>query len=211
MATRFWAILGKKLIEVDDPDPVFDRLMAAGAGVRVTNPLGRNPLRYATRNHKKLLVMDDAVWIGGINFSDHNFAWHDMMLRIEHAPIADWLAAQFDADWSGNVATAGEGIAGIDLLSLDGSGNEAGFAPLLEMFAGARRSIEVISAYPTFPFVDAMAEAARAGAKVTIYTPRPNNKPVIRDWSGPHQTGQAAWVADCAAMNSRGERMRKPL
>jgi len=168
--------------EAAESRAMFDRLMAAGAGVRVTNPLGRNPLRYATRNHKKLLVMDDAVWIGGINFSDHNFAWHDMMLRIEHAPIADWLAAQFDADWSGNVATAGEGIAGIDLLSLDGSGNEAGFAPLLEMFAGARRSIEVISAYPTFPFVDAMAQAARAGARVTIYTPRPNNKPVIRDY-----------------------------
>jgi putative transposase len=29
-------------------------------------------------------------------------------------------------------------------------------------------------------------------------------------WSGPHQTGQAAWLADCRAMNSRGERMRKP-
>ena len=29
-------------------------------------------------------------------------------------------------------------------------------------------------------------------------------------WSGPHQTGQAAWFADCRAMNSRGERMRKP-
>ncbi|CAH1670117.1 ABC-F family ATP-binding cassette domain-containing protein [Hyphomicrobiales bacterium] len=28
VATRFWVILGKKLIEVDDPDPVFDRLMA---------------------------------------------------------------------------------------------------------------------------------------------------------------------------------------
>jgi len=30
-------------------------------------------------------------------------------------------------------------------------------------------------------------------------------------WSYPHQTGQSAWVADCAAMNSRGERIRKPL
>jgi len=28
VATRVWVITGKKLIEVDDPDPVFDRLMA---------------------------------------------------------------------------------------------------------------------------------------------------------------------------------------
>lgn len=34
---------------------------------------------------------------------------------------------------------------------------------------------------------------------------------LVWSWSCSHQTGQAAWVADCAAMNSRGERMRKPL
>ncbi|HEY5794920.1 MAG TPA: ABC transporter ATP-binding protein, partial [Bosea sp. (in: a-proteobacteria)] len=28
VATRIWVISGKRLIEVDDPDPVFDRLMA---------------------------------------------------------------------------------------------------------------------------------------------------------------------------------------
>ena len=161
---------------------MFDGLIAAGAGLRLSNPMGRNPLRYATRNHKKLLVMDDAVWLGGINFSDHNFAWHDMMLRIEHPAIADWLAAEFARDWSGEVATSSGSLAGVDLLSLDGSDNPRAFAPLLDAFANARHSIEVISAYTTFPFVEAMAAAARRGAKVTIHTPRPNNKPVIRDY-----------------------------
>ncbi|MGO4284254.1 ATP-binding cassette domain-containing protein, partial [Bosea sp. TAB14] len=28
VATRIWVISGRKLVEVDDPDPVFDRLMA---------------------------------------------------------------------------------------------------------------------------------------------------------------------------------------
>jgi len=28
VATRIWVIDGKRLVEVDDPDPVFDRLMA---------------------------------------------------------------------------------------------------------------------------------------------------------------------------------------
>jgi ATPase subunit of ABC transporter with duplicated ATPase domains len=28
VATRIWVITGKKLVEVDDPDPVFDRLMS---------------------------------------------------------------------------------------------------------------------------------------------------------------------------------------
>lgn len=161
---------------------MLDGLQASGAGVRLTNPVGRNPLRYATRNHKKLLVIDDATWIGGINFSDHNFAWHDMMVRIEHPAVADWAAAEFGRDWSGQTATSGAALAGIDLLSLDGSANEAGFATLLNLFAGASRSIEVVSAYPTFPFVDALAQVAGRGVPVRLYTPRPNNKPVIRDY-----------------------------
>jgi hypothetical protein len=27
VATRIWLITGKRLVEVDDPEPVFDRLM----------------------------------------------------------------------------------------------------------------------------------------------------------------------------------------
>lgn len=161
---------------------MFDQLIASGAGLRITNPIGSNPLRYATRNHKKLLVMDDVAWLGGINFSDHNFAWHDMMLRIEHPGIADWLAQEFARDWSGQIASTAAAIAGLELLSLSGADNAALFAPLLASFACARQSIEVVSAYPTFPFVEAMAQAAQRGAAVTLYTPRPNNKPIIRDY-----------------------------
>lgn len=161
---------------------LFDALVESGAGLRLTNPIGRNLLRYAVRNHKKLLVIDDVVWIGGINFSDHNFAWHDMMVRIECAAVAGWLTAAFDADWHGRPVTRGETVGGIDLLSLDGTANEAGFAPLLARVAAARHSIEVVSAYPTFPFVDALAAAAARGVAVRLYTPRPNNKPVIRDY-----------------------------
>ncbi len=161
---------------------MFDALAGSGAGLRLTNPVGRNPLRYATRNHKKLLVIDDAAWIGGINFSDHNFAWHDMMVRIADPAVADWLASEFDRDWSGTTANAAATIGGVKLLSLDGSANEAGFAPVLDLIGQARQSIEVVSAYPTFPFVDALAAAARRGLAVQLYTPRPNNKPVIRDY-----------------------------
>jgi cardiolipin synthase len=161
---------------------MFDGLTGSGAGLRITNPVGNNPLRYATRNHKKLLVIDDVAWIGGVNFSDHNFAWHDMMVRIADPAVADWLAAEFARDWSGQTATSSATVSGIDLLSLDGNANEAGFGPLLAMLAAASSSIEVVSAYPTFPFVDALAAAAGRGLAVTLYTPRPNNKPIIRDY-----------------------------
>ena len=161
---------------------MFDAMQSSGARLRMTNPIGMNPIAYATRNHKKLLVMDGVAWIGGINFSDHNFAWHDMMLRIEDVAVANWLAGEFERDWQGNPHAAYGQFDDIELLSLPGNGNEAEFEVLLRQIAGAQKSIEVISAYPTFPFVTAMADAAARGVPVTLYTPRPNNKPIIRDY-----------------------------
>jgi cardiolipin synthase A/B len=162
---------------------MFDALQLGGARLRFTNPVGRNPLNYPLRNHKKLIVTDGVAWIGGINFSDHNFAWHDMMLRIEDDAVADWLAESFDADWQGKPQNSACAIGGaLQVLNLDGKSNAAAFAPLLDLFGAATRSIEVVSAYPTFPFVDALAATAKRGVPVTLYTPRANNKPIIRDY-----------------------------
>jgi hypothetical protein len=63
-------------------------------------------------------------------------------------------------------------------------------------------------ANPTPPFLLTLAQMRR----LSPHFPLSHGIPRVDDrWSCPHQTGQAAWVADCAAMNSRGERMRKPL
>ncbi len=161
---------------------MFERLVASGAGVRVTNPVGRNPAAYATRNHKKLLVIDDAVWIGGINFSDHNFAWHDMMVRIDDAAVADFCAGTFEADWAGQCSAVSAWFPGVSLTMVDGVGNAALLQPVIDRLAGARRSIEMIGAYVTFPFVDAMAAAAARGVAVTLYTPARSNKGLVQDY-----------------------------
>lgn len=161
---------------------MFDRLVAGGVRVRVTNPVGLNPARYAIRNHKKLIVADDVAYIGGINFSDHNFAWHDLMLRIANADAAAFLAADFDATWHSKPAASRTDIGGLRLIALDGRTNADGFADLFSAIASARETIELISAYPTFPFVDALGDAAARGVSVEIFTPRPNNKPMVRSY-----------------------------
>ncbi len=170
--------------EAADTCAMFGDMAAGGVGVRITNPVLGHPLRYPLRNHKKLLVLDDIAYIGGINFSDHNFAWHDLMLRIEGAAVAEWLAADFAADWAGQPTAAQATFGTMELISFDGDGarNAALFEPLLDMVRGARRSVEMVSAYPTMPFVAAFAAAARNGARATIYTPAPSNKPVVRDY-----------------------------
>jgi cardiolipin synthase len=61
---------------------MFAELRAGGVEIQFTNAYGITPRRLLSRNHKKLIVIDDrAAYIGGINFSEHNAAWHDMMIR----------------------------------------------------------------------------------------------------------------------------------
>ncbi|MGJ3628744.1 phospholipase D-like domain-containing protein [Sphingomonas sp. MMS24-JH45] len=157
--------------EARDTKAMFDALVARGVGVRVTNPIGRNPARYAVRNHKKLIVADDVAYIGGINFSDHNFAWHDMIIRIAVPQAVDFLAADFDATWAGRPTPSQARFGAVTPTALDGRDNTRGFAGTLAAIAGARASIDMVSAYPTFPFVDALATAARRGVRVRLVHP----------------------------------------
>ena len=161
---------------------MFQVMDEAGIGVRVTNPMGPLLLALPFRNHKKLIVADDVAYVGGVNFSDHNFAWHDLMLRIEGAGPADWLAEDFDASFEGRSRPADQGFTDLRLISLDGRSNPQGFAPIIEAIEQARREICVVSPYLTFPFVGALERAAARGARVQLITPLANNKPTVRDY-----------------------------
>ena len=164
-----------------ETDAMFRRLVGQGVRVRVTNPIGLALWRYPARNHKKLIVADDVAYIGGINFSDHNFAWRDFMVRIEGNGPADFLAGDFQATFTGDPRPSSETFDGIRLLCMDGRDNAHGFAELFALIAGARREITVVSPYLTFPFTEALAKAAKRGVAVGIITPLANNKPLVRD------------------------------
>lgn len=158
---------------------MFSGLAASGIGVRVTNPIAGSLLRYGVRNHKKLIVADDVAYLGGLNFSDHNFAWHDLMLRIEGSGPADFLAGDFDATWRSEAALREAAFDGLRLCALDGRTNAVGFAPLFEAIEQASERICVVSPYLSFPFVEALAAAARRGIEVELLTPLANNKPMV--------------------------------
>ena len=54
----------------------------AGIQVQFTNPWGLFFYKFFQRNHKKIVVVDEFCYIGGINVSDHNLAWHDFMIKM---------------------------------------------------------------------------------------------------------------------------------
>jgi cardiolipin synthase len=153
------------------------RLRTGGVGVQFSNPLGPWPANVVRRNHKKIAVFDGRVaYLGGINFSEHNFAWHDMMFRVECEDLASLLADDFQATWSGRPAAADRRVGSLRVISLNGRGNREGMAPLVEAIASARGSIDVVSAYLSSPFTEHLVEARARGVRVRVITPAENNK-----------------------------------
>ena len=82
------------------PDDFFHPLVATGAEVRRFNPI--HPFRFGVRDHRKLLICDEAVvFIGGFNLSDEydgdgvTAGWFDLGLQIHDSGLAAKLAGSF--------------------------------------------------------------------------------------------------------------------
>jgi phosphatidylserine/phosphatidylglycerophosphate/cardiolipin synthase-like enzyme len=87
--------------EVARGKALLEKAQLAGVKVCYTNPVGVFMYKYPFRNHKKSIVCDDVAYLGGVNFSDHNFAWHDMMVRLEDKITASAVSADFLANFAG--------------------------------------------------------------------------------------------------------------
>jgi cardiolipin synthase len=161
---------------------MFRGLKADGVGVRLTNPMGPLLSGFPFRNHKKLIVADDVAYIGGINFSDHNFAWGDLMLRIEGGGAPDRLAADFVDTCASRATSWTADFGDLKLYGFDGRDNQTGFQEIIGEIEGATHEVCIVSPYLTFPFVDALARAAARGVAVQLITPLKNNKPSVRDY-----------------------------
>ena len=154
-----------------------------GVQVKITNPFGRLWLCFFARNHKKLAVIDGRIaYIGGINFSDHNFAWHDMMLRIEHPGIAAFLEEDFLSTCKGRNRSAFRSFPGIDIYLLDGRSNARTFEPILDLIRAAREDIFIESTYFALPFFDYLREIGPGRPPTVLLTSKVNNWPQMRDY-----------------------------
>jgi cardiolipin synthase len=155
---------------------MFREIKSAGVELKFTNAYGVTPRRLLSRNHKKLIVIDDTTaYFGGINFSEHNAAWHDMMLRIDDADAVAFLRKDFLSTWTGRDQIARGEFDVVELLTMDGRDNRAAFQRVLDLIDDARQTIFVESPYITFPFYERLREAARRGVDVKIVTPEQNN------------------------------------
>lgn len=162
--------------EAQQTAAMMSELKRAGVQIRFTNPYGVTPRSLLSRNHKKLIVIDGRVaYIGGINFSEHNAAWHDMMLRIDDAAAIAFLAEDFESSWVGENRRSSIQTNDVKLFTLDGRYNRPAFQRVLDLIDDSRESIFVESPYITFPFYEHLRDATRRGVDVKIVTPKANN------------------------------------
>ncbi len=162
--------------EARDTAAMISRLRSAGVEIKYTNPYGLTPRKLLSRNHKKLIVLDhDVAYLGGINFSEHNASWHDMMVRVVDQETVAFLRQDFLETWKGEEPNQHGKFEGLEILSADGRNNRASFQRVVDLIDGAERSIFVQSPYITFPFYERLRAATRRGVAVTILTPAENN------------------------------------
>ena len=177
------SLLDRKLQnEVRETSRMIDRLRGGGVAVRFAGPAGPFLTRLPARNHKKLVAIDDRVaYVGGINFSDHNFEWHDLMLRVEDPGLVAFLREDFEGTWNGRAQGSRRAMPGMVLHSLDGDSNEQAFAGVFGLINGANESLFVECPYVNGPFLDRLVAARRRGVSVTVVTPLNNNFGLCRD------------------------------
>ena len=140
---------------------MFERLRAAGVPVTFTQPWGPVLLFGLSRNHKKLYVVDDHAYLGGINISDHNFAWRDFMVRVDDPAVVDALADDFACTEQG------------ERQSLDGPViTNAAIEPAFnDIVAGAARSLILASPYSLDVGIVELLAQAEAPSKTVVTAP----------------------------------------
>lgn len=162
---------------------LFDELQASGAGVKRTAPPGRFLQYMLYRNHKKMVVLDNKVaFVGGINVSDHNYDWHDFMVRIE-GPLVQSLVEDFCGTWQGQTKTFDTPTLDGDFILNQCSGRYSIHEEIIAMINRAEKLVVIESPYLIGHKIEgALRRAAEREVKVQIIMPYRSNKLVYRIW-----------------------------
>lgn len=165
--------------EVDATRKILKSSNEFGIHVVITNRLGTLGLNYPFRNHKKIIVVDDVVYLGGINFSDHNFAWHDFMVRMSDQEIVKTLVEDFEITCQKKNQSAIKKLDAGRLYFLNGANSKKEYIDLFNQILKVQRSITILSPYISDPLLRKLNKLNES-IEVNIITPNQNNKPLMK-------------------------------
>jgi cardiolipin synthase len=130
-----------------------------------------------------MIVLDDRVaFVGGINVSEHNYAWHDFMVRIE-GPLAGELGADHESTWNGRTDVLDQSRPDRDYVLNHCAGRPSILDEVLRLVRAAEHRITFESPYLLGDRIESeLLDAARRGVDVTLVLPRRANHLHARVW-----------------------------
>jgi cardiolipin synthase len=173
-------------------------LQAAGIKLRCYNPprLG-NPLRWVSRDHRKVLCVDGVLAFTGGLCIGHDWLgdssrgippWRDTAIEIRGPAVADVCAAFMDSWQAAGAPADGEKTqppapcGSVDVSVIAGRPNSMGLYRLEQLVAEiCETSLWLTDGYfvATTGYVRALTGAARAGVDVRLLVPGSSNWPVV--------------------------------
>ena len=163
--------------EVKNTQKLIKKARANGVQVKFVNPTWPLMMRYPLRNHKKMMIVDgETSFIGGINFSDHNFGWQDMMVEIRDVSLAKTLVDDFLNTWNRHNHSKKVKCESGDLYLMNGRKSQTLYKELFSLIQEAESSVTVISPYVSEPLLNILSQTSQRGVDVKIISPRENNK-----------------------------------
>ncbi len=150
-----------------------------GVRIVVTNPMGCLWRKFPIRNHKKMVVVDDQAFLGGINLSEHNFAWHDLMMQTGCTSLVDALARDFCTTLRGFNSSGVVSSSIGRLFFLDGRRSRQEYETLFAAMERAERSVDVITPYVSDPLLGRLAQLPLS-VRVRVINPARNNKAILQ-------------------------------
>lgn len=157
--------------------PLLKKACEAGIKVLFTAPMGFLLHKYPARNHKKMILIDDSIsYLGGLNFTEHNFDWADLMIRHTHPLFNEVLKDSFLNDISNkNTSPVMQVDEHNTLFFLDGHKTREAWDELLSIISKAKKVV-AISPYISYPMLDAISRVPDN----KVITPKNNNKPYVQ-------------------------------
>jgi len=162
---------------------LFKHLKEKGVKIKRTAPIGLLREFMPYRDHKKIITIDNSItYIGGINISDHNYDWHDFMVRIK-GPIVKDIELDYLSTWDGKTVKLGTPKKRGDFVLNQAPGRPSVFNEVLEMIEKAQVSVVIESPYLIGSHIEkAMFNAAKRGVEVKLIIPYQNNRKIFELW-----------------------------
>lgn len=169
--------------EIAQTQALLTQMRAAGICIKRTAPPGFLGRFLLYRDHKKMILIDKQVaFVGGINVSDHNYAWHDFMVKLE-GKLVDTLTQEYLSTWEGNTITLDCAESRGDWVVNQCAGRYSIFEEVIRMIEEAKTSLVIESPYLLGDTIEpAILRAAHRGVTVRLIIPYLSNKVVYQIW-----------------------------